>query len=151
MSINKVTYPCSMDININKGIFYIPKVIKNTTTLFQPQPIELKAYNKDISIYRVRTVVEYIKATEKIRKSENIIISYHKHNIVTTQTVSRHLKQTLKAAGINTSLFTAHSARHSSSSKTFMKGLSLANIVKRRWWKSKSTFRKFHNLPILNV
>ena len=35
-----------MDININKVTFYIPKGIKNTTRLFRPQPIELKAYKK---------------------------------------------------------------------------------------------------------
>ena len=113
-SINSLTL-AHMNININEVIFYIPWVIKNTTRSFYPQPIELKAYNKDESICSVRTVVEYIKATEKIRKCENIIISYHKHNIVTTQTVSRYVKQTLKAAGISTSLFTAHSSRHSSS------------------------------------
>ena len=138
-----------IDLNINKVIFYIPKVIKNTTRLFHPQPIELKAHNKDESICPVRTVVEYIK--EKIRKSENIIISYHKHNVVNTQTVSRYVKQTLKAAGINSSLFTDHSTRHPSSSKTFMKELFLTDIVKRGGWKSTSTFREFYNLPILNI
>ena len=66
-------------------VFYIPKVIKNSTRSFHPQPIELRACNKGESIFSVRTIVEYIKATEKIRKSENI--SYHKHNTVTTQTV----------------------------------------------------------------
>ena len=90
-----------MDIKINRVIFYIPNVIKNTARSFHPQPIELKAYNKDESICPVRTVIEYIKATEKYRKSENIIINYHKYSIVTTQTVSRYIKQTLKAAGIN--------------------------------------------------
>ena len=151
-----------MDININKVIFCIPNVIENTTRSFppqlielkaynkdetrsfHPQLIELKAYNKDESICPVRAVVEYIKATEKIGKSENLIISYHKHNIV-------YVKQTLKAAGINPSLFIAHSTRHSSSSKTFMKGLPLTDIVKRGGWKSTSTFRKFYNLPILNI
>ena len=139
-----------MDININKVIFYLPRVIKNAARSFHPQPIKLEAYNKDKSICPVCTVVEYTKGTEKIRKSKNIIISYHKHNIVTTQTVSRCMKQTLKVAGINTSLFTAHSTRHSSSSKTFMKGLSLTDIVKKAGWKSTSTFRRFYNLPILN-
>ena len=88
-----------MDININKVKFYIPKVIENTTRSFHPQPFELKVYNKDESISPVRTVVEYIQATEKIRKSENIFISYHSQNIVTTQTVSRYVKQTCRAAG----------------------------------------------------
>ena len=55
----------------------------------------------------------------------------------------------LKAAGINTSLFTAHFTRHSSSSKTFMRGLSLTYIVKKWGWESAITFRKFYNLPIL--
>ena len=76
-----------MDIDINKVLFYISKVIKNTTRSFQPKPIELKAYNKDESICLVCTVVEYIKGIEKIKKSGNITISYHKHNIATTQTV----------------------------------------------------------------
>ena len=76
-----------MEININKVLFYIPKVIKNTTRWFHPRPIELKASNKNESIFLVCTVIEYIKGIEEIRKSENIILSYHKHNIVTTQTV----------------------------------------------------------------
>ena len=64
-----------MDINMNKVIFYIPKVVKNMTNTrsFHPQPIKLKIYNKDESICLVSTVVEYIKATEKNRKSKNLL------------------------------------------------------------------------------
>ena len=47
----------------------------------------------------------------------NIIFSYHKYSIVIAQTVSRYMKQTLKAAGINTSLFTVHSTTLSRSPK----------------------------------
>ena len=147
-SLNSLTLD-HMDININKVIFYIPKVIKNTTTTFHPKPIELKAYDLDESICPVRTVVEYIKATEKFRKTQNLIISYYKHDTVTTQTISRYVKQTLKSSGINTAIFTAHSTRHSSSSKRFMKGLSLSDIVKKGGWKSSSSFRKFYNFPII--
>ena len=114
-----------MGININKVIFYISKVIRNATRLFHSHPIEPNAFIQE-SIFPGRTAIEYIKATEKI------IISYLKHNIVTTQTVSIYVKQTLKAAGINTSLFTAHSTRHSSSSKKFMKGLPLTDIVGKK-------------------
>ena len=55
-----------MDININKVIFYIPQVIKNTTRSFHPQPIKLKAYNKDESVCPVSTVAEYIKVQKKL-------------------------------------------------------------------------------------
>ena len=55
-SINSLTL-AHMGINIIKVIFYIPKVIKNTTGSFHSQPVELKAYNKDQSICPVRTVL----------------------------------------------------------------------------------------------
>ena len=45
-SINTLTL-APMDNNINKVIFCIPKVIKNATRSFHPQPIELEVYNKD--------------------------------------------------------------------------------------------------------
>ena len=83
-SINSLTL-AHIDININRVIFYIPKIIINTTRPFHPQPIELKAYNKDESICPVRTVVEYIKATEKFENPKtllsvtiNTILSLHK-------------------------------------------------------------------------
>ena len=147
-SINSLSLD-HMDIDIERVVFYIPDIIKNTTTSFHPEPIELAAYNLDESICPVRTVVEYIKATEKFRKSQNVILSYHTHDVVTTQTVSRYVKLTLKSSGINTAIFTAHSTRHSSSSKTFMKGLSLAEIVKKGGWKSSSCFRKYYKLPVI--
>ena len=74
-----------------------------------------RTYNKDELIFPVCTVIEYIKATEKNRKSKYIIMSCHKHSIITTQTVSSYVKQTLKIAGINTSLFTVRSTGYSSS------------------------------------
>ena len=122
-SINSFTL-AYMDINIiNRVISYIPKVIKNTTRSFHSQLIKLKTYSKDESTCPV--------FTEKIRISKNIIMSSHKHSFVFRYTVSRYVKQTLKAVGINTSLFSAHSTRHSHSSTTFMEGLSLTDIVKK--------------------
>ena len=91
-SINSLTL-AHINININKVIFYIPKIIKNTKRSFLPHPVKLKAYNKEESICPVRTVVESINATKKKKQIRKIIISYHKHNIVTKQTVSRYVKQ----------------------------------------------------------
>ena len=51
-SINSLTL-AHMDINIDKIIFCIPKIIKNTTRSFQLKPIGLKAYNKDESIFPI--------------------------------------------------------------------------------------------------
>ena len=120
-----------MEINIQQVTFYITQVIKNTTTMFHPKPIILQAFPADERICPVRNIVEYIKASEKFRKSKNLLLSYYKHEPIETQTISRYVKLTLKAAGINTKIFSAHSTRHASSIGRFMTGLSLNDIVKK--------------------
>ena len=45
-SINSLTL-AHINININKVIFYILKIISNTKRSFLPHPVKLKAYNKD--------------------------------------------------------------------------------------------------------
>ena len=75
-----------MDINIQQVTFYIPKVIKNTTTMFHPKPIILQAFPADERICPVRNIVEYIKASEKFRKSKNVLLSYYKHGPIETKT-----------------------------------------------------------------
>ena len=60
-----------MDINIQQVTFYIPKTIKNRTTMFHPKPITLQAFAADERICPVRNIAEYIKASEKFRKSKN--------------------------------------------------------------------------------
>ncbi|KYB24806.1 hypothetical protein TcasGA2_TC032277 [Tribolium castaneum] len=52
-------------------------------------------------------------------------------------------------AGINTSIFSAHSTRHASSSAALRKGISLDVIHKTAGWSEKSqTFAKTYNLPL---
>ena len=120
-----------MDINIQQVIFYISKVIKKTTAMFHLIQINLQAFPADETICPVRNIVEYIRASEKLRKSKNVLLSYYKHEPIETQTISRYVKLTLKVAGINTKIFSGHSARHASSIGKFMTGLSLNDIVKK--------------------
>ena len=61
-----------MDINIQQVTFYIPKVIKNTIKLFHPRPIILEAFPDDERICPISNIVEYIKASEKFRKSKKL-------------------------------------------------------------------------------
>ena len=78
----------------------------------------------------VRNIVEYIKASEKFRKSKNLLLSCYSHEPIETQTISRYVKLTLKTAGINTKIFTTHSTRHVSSTGKFVKELPLNDIVR---------------------
>ena len=118
--------------------------------MFHPKPIILQAFPADERIFPVRNIVEYIKASEKFRKSKNLLLSRYKHEPIEAQRLSRYVKLTFKAAGINTQLFTAHSTRHANSTGKYMKGLSLNDIVKEGEWKSSLSFRQFYNIPVIN-
>ena len=121
-----------MDADLEKVVFYIPKVLKNTThELHHSKPIKLNPYKPDESICPVRTVVEHIKATEQYRDFQNLIPSYHKLRL---QQPKRSVTVLNKyVPGINTTVFSAHSTKHSTSSKTFMKRVPLDDIMKTGW------------------
>ena len=98
-------------------------MLKKSTQAFHSTPIDFKAYEPDESICPIGTLAEYIKAIEQYRQSQNLILSYFKCGTVKTQTVCCYVKQTLKVAVINTNVSSAHSTRHPTTSKTFMKGV----------------------------
>ena len=50
----------------------------------------------------------------------------------------------MKDAGIDVSIFKAHSTRSASSSKVFNKGISTKEIMKVANWSSRYTFTKFY-------
>lgn len=91
----------------------------------------------------------YIDATKSFRKSNQLFISFRKpYNAVTSTTLARWLCLLLHNAGVDTSVFKAHSIRGASVSNALAKGASVADIVKTAGWTSDSMFRKFYNKPI---
>ena len=51
------------------------------------------------------------------------------HHAVVSSTIARWLKSTLLSAGVDTSVFSAHSTRGASSSKAAMSGVTMKNIL----------------------
>ena len=137
-----------MDINPERIVFNIPSMLKNTSPRFHQQPITLSAFPQNEDICPIRTVVEYIKATARVRKSRHLIVSYTTFSSITPQTAGRYVKMTLSAAGINTKIFTSHTTRHASSSANKGAGVPLQTILQKGGWKSTHTFAKHYDLPI---
>jgi hypothetical protein len=146
-TLNTLSLDC-MDLRGEGVTFYIPNIIKNTTPSFHAKPLKFPSYAPDELICPVRNVVEYIKATAKVRKSRSLIISYSTLTGVTTPTIRRYVVTTLDAAGIDVKTFTAHSTRHAASSGKSASAIPLKDILSAGGWKSGITFRKFYNLPI---
>ena len=133
-------------------VFYIPKIVKTTTRSSHIQPLELKAYDCDEALCVVTHIRLYLNVTKEVRKHSNLLLSYvAPHNPVKASTTARWIKETLSNAGVNTTTFSAHSTRHSSTSSAKVKGLSVSDIRKAAGWKPGSTFARFYDRPIVDT
>ena len=67
---------------------------------------------------------------------------------VSANTISRWIKEFLKLAGIDTSIFSAHSTRGAAASSAAAKGVAIDSVLRAGNWARESTFRKFYNRRI---
>ena len=66
--------------------------------------------------------------------------------------ITRWLRETMEAAGIDMSIFSAHSVRSATVSNAYTSTrLPLTTILRTGGWTSESTFSKFYNKPIANA
>lgn len=139
----------SMQILPDRYIFVINKKLKHTKPGNHLEPITLMAYH-DKSLCIVDVLKEYIFRTSTLRHGQSkLLISYIKpNNPVSKDTVSRWVKDTLKLAGIDTCVFSAHSTRSASTSCSLKEGLSLATILKAGGWSNAMTFARYYNKPL---
>lgn len=102
----------------------------------------------------VRLMEHYIELTRELRPStcDFLFISFSKpHRAVSPQTIGRWIRLALEECGINTSIFSAHSTRHASTSQAASKRVS-SDIIKRAagWTGESRVFANFYNRPLLN-
>lgn len=125
----------------------IPDPIK-TSGLNKNQPLlSIPFYLKETLICPASTLKLYLKRTKQLRNAENkLFISFRKpYKAVTTQTLSRWIKDVLKDSGVDTSIFSAYSTRHDSTSAASRSRVSMNSILKTAGWSSKSeTFARFY-------
>ena len=96
----------------------------------------------------------YSKATEKFRLSEDsnkLFLSFQRpHHPVAKATATRWLCDVLIAAGIDSTIFKAHSTRAASTSAAAKKHLPLDDILKMGDWTLPSPFQRFYYKPIID-
>ena len=104
----------------------------------------------------VATLHCYIERSKHLRcgsqGKDPLFISVRKpHKPVKPATIGHWIKAMMKAAGINTDMFSAHSTRGASTSKANTLGVSSADILKAANWSSTSTFCRFYHRPTHSV
>lgn len=126
----------------------IPEKVKTSrVTKIQPNLI-IPFFKKDKSICVASTLKCYLEKTADLRGSETklFIATRRPHKSVSTQTLSRWIKRTLRDSGIDTTMFDAYSTRHASTSAANRNGVNIDAIKKTAGWTNKSlTFAKFYN------
>ena len=70
------------------------------------------------------------------------------HGPTSKETISRWIRQTMQAAGINTSVFKPHSTWGAATSAAKAANVPIHEIMNTAGWRSDSTFAKFCDRPI---
>ena len=84
--------------------------------------VKFMSLPEDPSLCTMSTLGEYILSTEKLRSSSKLFISFIRpHKPVSTSTVGRWIKSVLSSAGIDISVFKAHSVRGAAVTNAYIK------------------------------
>ena len=137
----------------NKVILLPNKTMKHTKANRPLEPLIYHHYPDNEKLCIVKCLQSYkgIRNTLVTRDIRDLIISYGKpHKPVSSETISRWIKDELSKAGVDTSVFKAHSCRSASSSKARDAGISVSEILKKGGWKSVHTFKTFYSRDIIN-
>ena len=135
--------------------FQLPTLSKKRRAGAPPRQLIFGAFPSDSRLCVIRCLQQY-EATTRVYREENpgspqlLFLSYVKpHKPVTSQRLAHWLKELLGKAGIDTSVFKAHSVRGASSTAASMKGVLIEDILRTADWSTDSTFRRFYYRPTL--
>lgn len=138
-------------ITVKDIVITIPDLIK-TSKLNSEQPVlRLPYFHNRPEVCPARCLETYINKTQTLRKDDSLFISFKKpHARVTSQTLSRWIKDILCSSGIDTSIYSAHSTRHAATSTANKHGVNI-DLIRRTagWSNSSSVFAKFYNRTIV--
>ena len=144
-----------MGLTKTKCVFTLKGLPKNKKKGKRTPVLEFENFKEDSDLCPVKSLIEYCGLTEpfrKINKETSLFLALLKpHAAITKSSIARWLKEVLKWAGIDTKIYQAHSVRAAATSKAFMKGLSVPDIIKKGNWSRESTWQTFYNKDIKSV
>jgi integrase len=108
--------------------------------------IEIFEFKENPKLCPINCLSSYLTRTEGFCSDQDgLFLTLSKpHRLSRPNTLAKHLKRVLGAAGVDTNQFSAHSFRSASTSKALAVGVSIEDILARATWSSSSTFCKFY-------
>lgn len=150
IKVENIIFTANGDVKI-----FIPDNIKTSAPgRFQPC-LQFSNFLENPKVCVATTLMAYIEKTAELRQENNgeyLFLTYNKpHHRASSQTLSRWVKETLHQSGVNTSIFTAYSIRHTSTFYVYKSGVSI-NVIRNTagWSPSSQTFCRFYNKEIIS-
>lgn len=139
-----------MKIKANSVVFVVGDLVKQSKPGNVGTTLNLKAYPPDRRLCVCRVLKHYLLCTKNLRRdSKQLFISYRKpHAPVSKDTISRWIRSVMQKAGIDTSIYKAHSTRSASSSAARDNHVPIADILSTAGWANEKTFTTFYDKPI---
>jgi len=131
-------------------VFQFSSLLKQSRPGFECSSMRVKAYPPDRRLCTYFVMKEYLLRTRNLRKQEEcLLLSYVKpHSGVSKDTVARWIKTVMCRAGIDISLFGAHSVRSAVTSKANERAVPIQDILKTAGWSRESTFAKYYKKKV---
>ena len=115
-------------------------------------PVKFSPYTDNKKLCVINCLLHYLRITMKFRKSSRLFIALNvPHHAVCSQTIANWIKKILRFAGLDLSLYRAHSTRSASCSKASMKNVPVDTILSYGGWSRTSTFARFYNKPLADI
>ena len=134
-------------------MFTMPTLGKKRTIGAPPKEAMFGAFPENDHLCVVNCLRRYESVTQQHRKKESgmsqpLFLSYIKpHGPITSQHLAHWIKEILGKAGVDTSVFKAHSVRGASITAASEKGVLIEDILRTADWSTDSTFRRFYYQP----
>lgn len=116
------------------------------------QVSSLNRLNSSPLICPVSCLERYIFVTRDFRNestNSSLILGLRSpHPPIGASTIGRWIKLLSSEAGVDTTIYSAHSTRGASASKAMSAGLSIESILRTGSWASESVFSRHYNRPI---
>ena len=127
------------------GVTFLPSCLAKQSRQGKPlSEFFFPTFPTNFRLCPVTTLRAYEERTESLRNGETklFLALIKPHKSVTSCTVVRWLKALLQAAGVDMSIFNAHSVRGASSSKAANMGITTNDILKAANWSTESGYYK---------
>ena len=115
--------------------------------------ISVTAWQPNVSICPVKCLETYLDRTASLRNANNstsLLLSTNRpHGPAAVATVGRWIKEQLQVAGIDASIFSAHSTRGAAASKAAAAGVPIQTILNSGHWSRESTFARFYHREVV--